>query len=326
MAVYNTRAEYLSMAVTSILNQTYHNLEFIIIDDCSQKKETIEYLESLKDERIVLLKNDVNLGLTKSLNKGLNIAHGSYVARMDADDIASPERILKQYEYAQKHNCMFLGADFNIIPGKHFKPYFDYDYDKYKIRMIFDTVGPMHSSFFFNKEYFNKNGIRYDEKYRSAQDYALLCDLISIGCKIGFCKQKLLSWRINDDQVSIIHKEEQWKNACDIRKNYIKRNYNISEENLEYIVNVLNRQFNTRKIIDTRKAESVLKDFINENTDEKLIKEEIYRYWFVEALRRIKRIKKIDIVFTKMFWECFKPWYLSYIFKDIVISRCGYVL
>ena len=94
MPTYNTSVPILQEAVESILNQTYKNFEFIIINDCSTNGSG-EYLESLDDSRIVLINNPTNLGVTKSLNIGLNVARGRYIARMDSDDISLPLRFEK---------------------------------------------------------------------------------------------------------------------------------------------------------------------------------------------------------------------------------------
>ena len=98
MSVYNG-LPYLQKSIDSILNQTYKDFEFIIIDDCSTDKTwniLSEYAQ--KDKRIRLFKNEENLGLTKSLNKGLKVVQGEYIARMDGDDIALPERFEKQIQ------------------------------------------------------------------------------------------------------------------------------------------------------------------------------------------------------------------------------------
>ena len=91
MTNYNTPEKYLREALDSILNQTYTNFEFIIVDDGSTDN-SLSVIESYADSRIIVLKNDENIGLTKSLNKALEISKGEYVARMDSDDISLPDR------------------------------------------------------------------------------------------------------------------------------------------------------------------------------------------------------------------------------------------
>src|SRR6187397_2012165 len=97
MSVYNAE-KYLREAIDSILNQTYRNFEFIIINDASTDgSEAI--INSYKDERIRLISNSQNLRLTASLNKGIDLAKGKYIARMDADDASLPERLQKQVTF-----------------------------------------------------------------------------------------------------------------------------------------------------------------------------------------------------------------------------------
>ncbi len=89
MTVYNG-GPYLPKAIDSVLRQTYRDFELLIIDDCSTDG-SVDYIKKFLDERIVLLRNVTNLGQTKSLNLGLELARGEYIARMDADDVASPQ-------------------------------------------------------------------------------------------------------------------------------------------------------------------------------------------------------------------------------------------
>jgi glycosyltransferase involved in cell wall biosynthesis len=91
MSVYNGD-EYLSASIESILNQTYKNFEFIIINDGSTDN-TEKIIFSYNDKRIKYIKYDSNLGYVARLNYGLSIAKGTFIARMDADDISKPERL-----------------------------------------------------------------------------------------------------------------------------------------------------------------------------------------------------------------------------------------
>ncbi len=102
MAAYNAE-KYLKEAIDSILNQTYTDFEFIIIDDGSIDK-TASIIASYKDKRIKYHKNKKNEGLIFSLNKGLDLAHGEYIARMDADDISLEDRFEKQIAFLEENN------------------------------------------------------------------------------------------------------------------------------------------------------------------------------------------------------------------------------
>lgn len=101
MSVYNGEI-YLHDAIDSILNQTFTDFEFLIINDCSTDR-TAEILQSYNDPRIKIINNEKNIGLTKSLNKGLKIARGEYIARQDADDVSAPDRLKKEIDFLRAH-------------------------------------------------------------------------------------------------------------------------------------------------------------------------------------------------------------------------------
>jgi GT2 family glycosyltransferase len=106
MSVLNGR-EFLRPAVDSVLGQTFTDFEFIIIDNASHD-DTPAILDSYADARIVRLRNERVLSLTQSLNKGLRVARGEYVARLDADDVAAPDRLMRQVEFLNDHSDLVL--------------------------------------------------------------------------------------------------------------------------------------------------------------------------------------------------------------------------
>ena len=119
MSVYNG-SQYLRESVESILNQTFTNFEFIIINDCSTDKTgEILTVSANQDNRITLINNEENIGLTRSLNKGLKIAKGEYIARQDADDISLPERLERQVESLDKNpEAVLISCDLDLINAK----------------------------------------------------------------------------------------------------------------------------------------------------------------------------------------------------------------
>ena len=92
MSVYSERVDWIRKSIDSILNQTYSDFEFIIVNDKPDKEENAQLLEeyAARDSRIKVLTNEENIGLTKSLNKAFALAEGEFIARMDADDMALP--------------------------------------------------------------------------------------------------------------------------------------------------------------------------------------------------------------------------------------------
>ena len=120
MSVYKG-AKYLREAIDSILNQTFKNFEFLIIDDGSTDNSA-DIIRSYTDPRIRLIQNEENIGLSRSLNKGLKLAKGQYIARMDADDISLPNRLERQTKFLQSHpehvavGCWILWVDWDGDP------------------------------------------------------------------------------------------------------------------------------------------------------------------------------------------------------------------
>jgi len=115
MPVYNAQ-KYIKVAVESILNQTFTDFEFIIINDGSSD-ESLKIIEgyALQDARIKVI-NRENKGLIKTLNEGLKLAKGKYIARMDADDISLPLRFEKQIQYLEEHSdCIAVGTLAKLI-------------------------------------------------------------------------------------------------------------------------------------------------------------------------------------------------------------------
>src|SRR5438105_464155 len=116
MSVYNGQP-FLEETVKSILSQTFTDYEFVIIDD-SSVDDTWEVLTRYADhdQRLVLRRNERNMGVVLSLNRGLDLAKGKFIVRQDADDISLPQRIEKQVNYLEAHpECGLVGTDLQFV-------------------------------------------------------------------------------------------------------------------------------------------------------------------------------------------------------------------
>jgi glycosyltransferase involved in cell wall biosynthesis len=114
MSVYNAE-QYLEKAIESILNQSFKNFEFLIINDASDDN-SLNIINRFQDHRLHVYSNPVNLGLANSLNKGINLSQGKYIARMDADDIAVLSRLAIQYTFLEKNpHIDICGASVRLI-------------------------------------------------------------------------------------------------------------------------------------------------------------------------------------------------------------------
>ena len=177
MSVYNG-LPFLSEAIESILNQTWGDFEFIIINDASTD-DSLNIIQSFKDPRIHVIQNTENLGLTRSLNRGLKAAQGKYIARMDADDISFPERLFKQINFMEKHPeagvcgswCEIIGED----AGRIEKP--SSDTREIQCRLLFGNV-LVHSSVVLRKSLLEEKGGYYDESFCFVEDYELWTRLV----------------------------------------------------------------------------------------------------------------------------------------------------
>jgi glycosyltransferase involved in cell wall biosynthesis len=173
MPVWNG-AKYLRPAIDSILNQTFHDFEFIIINDGSTD-ETLSIIESYDDPRVVLI-SQANQGVTKSLNNGLKAAKGEFIARMDADDLAMPERLEKQLGFLQANPDIGLCGSRAIAIDKDGQVLRNFDYPPLTHQAIvryYLLHNPfIHSSVLFRKSVIEQCG-GYDESIPRAQDYEL---------------------------------------------------------------------------------------------------------------------------------------------------------
>ena len=200
MSVYNGE-KYLREAVESILNQTFRDFEFIIIDDGSTDS-TNEIIRSYSDCRIRLLENEENIGLTKSLNKGIDQCRGEYIARMDGDDVSLQHRLSKQLEYLINNpEVGVCGTQVKLI-NKTFEKNIELPtgHDEICAYMIF-TSKLVHPSIMMRKTVLDQLDCIYNEKYRTSQDLDLW-ERLSKHTKLSNTSEVLFCYRNHPNQIS----------------------------------------------------------------------------------------------------------------------------
>ncbi|MCI5207526.1 MAG: glycosyltransferase [Candidatus Electrothrix sp. ATG2] len=214
MAVYNGE-EFLREAVDSILEQTFSDFEFLIVDDGSTDDSTV-IIESYRDHRIRLVSNKKNIGLTKSLNKGLHLSQGTYIARMDADEISMPNRIAKQVSFLDDNQEIGCCGTLTRIFGEHDGEWrYPLDHDRIKVDLLFHSC-LVHASVMLRKEVLKKHNIIYDENCRYAQDYELWVRLSKV-TRLANIDAYLLLHRLHDSSIGSSHSEKQIATANRIR-------------------------------------------------------------------------------------------------------------
>jgi glycosyltransferase involved in cell wall biosynthesis len=260
MATYNSE-KFLDESIQSILNQIFKDFEFIIINDCStDSSSNIIKKYAKQDKRIVLVKNKKNIGLTKSLNKGIKIARGKYIARQDSDDISLPERLEKQYQFLEKNKDVFLcGTDLLyinedsriIIEGSKI-PFGTKTIQK-KLRQGNCFI---HTSIMFR----NQNTF-YREKFVYSQDYDLYLNLLNKNYNLDNLKRKLVKLRYHNKAISFNKNNQQKLFASKAQEFYLQRIKFRRDEYEKFNPNEIlkAKEVNSRKILLEGKMKIFLK-------------------------------------------------------------------
>ena len=205
MPVYNAE-KFLRPAVASILNQRkIFDYEVIIVDDGSTDS-SIDILMEMADERFLILRRKQNRGIAASLNAGLQRCRAELVARMDADDIMHPERLVTQMEFLRQHPPIVVcGTYFDYIDeeGKHTGAPIKFPVQPDDVRKAFKNFTALgHPTVMFRRtvlQHFAPEG--YPEKYTPADDLGLWMTLLSKGVLMANIPQVLLHYRRHEGQV-----------------------------------------------------------------------------------------------------------------------------
>lgn len=257
MAVYNGE-DYLDQAIKSVLEQSYRHFEFIIIEDAStdsSAKTIKQYADG--DERIQIIQNDKNLGLAASLNKGMSIAKGDYIARMDADDVALPQRLQVQCDFLKNHkdyvlcgsNAIIIDAENNTIRETKLA-----NSDE-EIRAMCLFLNPfVHPSVMMRTAPLEKMVLRYDESFDTTQDWAFWVELMDCG-KMFNIEKSLIEQRHHENSTSYQKRDRQIQNSVRIQKRYLEKKGAVEFWDEGLFLN-LNKYF-------LNDRESMIKDGVN---------------------------------------------------------------
>lgn len=202
MGVYNTPTQYLRKAIDSILNQSFSNFEFIIVDDGSglHTKQELKAYQDL-DLRITLLSLEVNGGLTKALNRGLSLARGKYVARQDSDDISLPCRLYAAMQFLESNSELAAAGSFVQTISSHGE-FSNISIIEPNLQDIFKKNVLVHGSMVFRRDCINLVG-GYNESMRYSQDYELYLKMIRrFNMKIGVTPIVLYLLRRHNESIS----------------------------------------------------------------------------------------------------------------------------
>ena len=199
MSEYNTDETLLINSIKSIINQSFSDFKFIIIDDCG-KNDLEKIVKKIGDKRIKVYKNECNKGLVYSLNRAISLCNGELIARMDTDDYSYPDRLMKQVEFLNKNQ------DIDLVSSR--ADYFDGSriwgeskfYGKITRKEMLNGSPIMHPTVMFRKKIMDKIGGYLN--YQRCEDYATWIELFVNNYKMYVLKDKLIRYHLSIEDYS----------------------------------------------------------------------------------------------------------------------------
>ena len=300
LPVYNGE-RFLRKAIESILNQTFSDFELLIIDDGSSDS-TLNIIQSYSDPRIRLFQNNKNLGLIATLNKGLSLAKGKYIARMDADDISHPSRLAKQFAYLSRHpEVGVLGAAVQIIDDNENtsdKLRFPTGHEVIRWHLCFsDPI--VHPSVMIRRGFVNKVG-GYNSDVLHTEDYDLWRRLSNV-TRLNNLNDVLLFLRRHKNSISSMYSTIQRKNS--IRISHLMITSILTEKvPIDVLSRLWNKDFNT--LNDIREAATLIhrlwkRFFVNgtlQPAEKRLIRRDAAWRFFNLASNKIQGRRAWDVL------------------------------
>lgn len=234
ISTYNEPLDYIEKSLNSIVHQTYTNIELILINDNPGRGELDTFLTDYasSDNRIIYVKNEINVGLTASLNKGIKFASGVYIARMDADDISEIDRIDKQINNIKENGLDLVGAFITKIDEEGAcigKLAFPVDMVHIRKYLRWGDCMP-HPTWLCKKSlYDNLAGYR---EITGVEDYDFVLRAILSGAKLGNVGEYLLNYRIRSGSISVSNNERQ-QLISNLLAHYYSKGHICSIEEIE---------------------------------------------------------------------------------------------
>ncbi len=283
MPVYNGE-NYLNDSINSILNQTFKDFEFLIINDGSTDK-SLDIIKSFKDERIIIINNESNLKLANTLNKGISLSNGKYIVRMDCDDISLPYRIEKQVKFMEENKdigiCGSWISTIGIRNDEIWKS--PEDPEEIKCLLLFHST-IFHPTVIMRKNLFDDYNLKYSNELLYVEDYDLWVKASRI-TKISNIQEVLLYYRLHQDKTSSKHRELQRINDGIIRKRQLNLLFDdLKEEYLNIHNRISNWEIENSKSF-IRTSELWFIELINANNskliyNQNILKKIIFNKWF----------------------------------------------
>ena len=221
MPVYNAGV-YLSQAIESVLQQTFTDFEFLIIDDGSTD-DSYKIASAFSDARIRLIRLDRNMGLVNALNLGLNTARGEFIARMDADDISLPDRLSKQVHFLDVNPAIAVCGTWlkTFAETKNSLWAVPLNHDAIHARLLFGSA-VFHATVLMRKALLNEHVLRYVEGFPYAEDYELWSRCV-LTCRLANMSDVLYYYRIHNNSAGNSEPDSKQHSADLIRLRWLQQ-------------------------------------------------------------------------------------------------------
>jgi glycosyltransferase involved in cell wall biosynthesis len=293
MPVYNT-AKYLNEAIDSILNQTYKDFEFIIIDDCSTDG-SLDIIKTYSDDRIILIENETNKGYVYGLNYALSFAKGKYIARMDSDDISLPNRFKRQFYLLENNTWVTICGTFMEKIHNSEQINYPISHNEIKVRFLENSC-LSHPTVMFRKSFIIDNNLIYDEKMIPTEDYDLWTKMSCNNAYFFNIPERLVKYRIHKNQITNIKEIQRIRYANQIKISYLTNicskssskkfiNLNlINNKTIKYKIAHLNWLYNQCAYLKNKNEEKLFFDnfFFQKFLDDYKVK--IIRHIFLNSI------------------------------------------
>lgn len=233
MPVYNGD-KYIGEAIESILAQSFLDYELIIIDDASMD-DTAKCVMQFNDKRIRYVRNDENIGVAGSLNRGMGMANGEYIARMDADDICRPSRLRQQVDFMDAHPDVAVCGTWARIRGAYANPVLRKPYVGAAATVFRFLDNPLiHPTVMMRASVLKDHHLRYDSTFSRSEDYDLWCRLARFG-GIANIPEVLLDYSVHPGSVTSTTSEEMEKQTrMIVRRELHGVGWDLSDEELDF--------------------------------------------------------------------------------------------
>jgi len=303
MPVYNG-SEFLGEAIESILNQTFNKFEFLIIDDGSTD-QSIEQIKSYNDERIRLIPNKKNIGQSASLNKGIKMARGDYIAIMDQDDISIQDRLKVQFEFMENHSNIDVCGSWLELIGTY-DGIVKYETKSERIKMnLLTNVSLAHSAVMIRKSTLIKYDLNYNSNLSIAQDYDLWVRMFE-HCSFANIPEPLLKYRIHEKQNSKSLGEQNIVETNRVLTNLLKK-MGIQPDDSDLIIH---KKFFTGHGIDSLLIAEVfkyLRRLRNANLDKQIFNPVMFNEFLKIKWRRFMLYQKNKLLYWLSVPLFFRP-------------------